>query len=382
MQNLPIQLNMGCCKVGTYTFENCEFCMTDKNLQDEHDSVFCSEELEIQTWENEIGFDHVKTRDLTDHILSICRREIISEADFIQILEVLNINRNQLSKFKRFQDKSGYSLQKIAFSGILLGRGSNEDKLFCLFSLIDLHGTSSLSKHDLIKAIKDLINLATSPSVPDSTYLASLAKLRPMAISKLIHELCIYDQCSQSQLREILATKDCWFLFSSKSLRSWIQNLNPMSQIRLTEESTGVPAAPGGGLVPVGNNGVLLNGIGNGDSGRAHLANGAALGSCLNYENGISAGRVNTESVTSSVSGVEEVLPNNVKEEVLSSSSDSNGPICLQVNLSPKEKKSFYFYANEDPVVKAMEFCKEHNLSPDYKEKLINTVTRIKHQVA
>jgi hypothetical protein len=311
--------------------------MTEKNYPEEQESIFCPEELEFQTWESEIGFENIKTRDLTDHVLSTCRREVIPESDFLKVLTFLKIPLDSQTRFKRFQEKNGYSLQKLLFSAILIGKGSNEDKLFSFFSFVDLHGTSFLSKHDLINAIKDLVNLSTSASVGESVYSASLVKLRPLAISKLIHELCVHDQCSQAQLRDLLNAKDCWFLFNSKNLRAWIRNLNLAVPVKLTEESTGLP---------------VVGGV-----------------------------RVNTESVTSSVSVVSEVLPDNVREEPLSSSSDSNGPICLQVNLSPREQASFYFYPSEDPVRKVVEFSKEHNLSPAYKDRLLQTVTKLKNQV-
>lgn len=324
---------MGCCKVGNYTFENCDFCLSDKDRLEDSDSKLPPEEAQILAWENEIGFSHIKTRELTDHLLSSCRREIIPESDFLKILTQLNLPQT-LETYKRFKEKSGYSLLKLSFSGILLGIGSNEEKLYSLFSLIDINGTCYLSKHDLINAISALVN--TSISVPENSYQSMLVKLKPLAITKLIHEICIYDQCSQSQLRDLLMAKDYWFLFESRALRNWIRNVGSGGvQVKLTEESTGLPQ---------GQN------------------------------------RVNTESMTS-LSVVSEVGQGNVREVALSSSSDSNGPICLQVNLSPKDKANFYFYPNEDPYAKALEFSEQYGLSGVEKDRLMNSVTKIKNQI-
>lgn len=325
---------MGCCKVGNYTFENCDFCLSDKDRAEDSDPKLTPEEIEILAWENEIGFTKIKTRDLTDHLLSASRREIIPENDFIKILTQLNLPSN-LDTYKRFKEKSGYSLIKISFSGILLGSGSNEEKLYSLFSLIDINGTCYLSKHDLINAISALVN--TSLSVPENSYQSNLVKLKPLAITKLIHEICIYDQCSQSQLRDLLMVKDYWFLFESRSLRNWIKNVGSGGfQVKLTEESTGLPQ---------GQN------------------------------------RVYTESLTSSLSVVSEVCQGNIREVAFSSSSDSNGPICLLVNLSPKEKANFYFYPNEDPFAKALEFSEQYGLSGADKDRLMNSVSKIKNQI-
>jgi len=325
---------MGCCKVGNYTFENCDFCLSDKDRVEDSDPSFCPEEIEIQAWENEIGFGKIKTRELTDHLLSNCRREVIEESEFLRILTQLQLP-SDIGKYKRFKEKNGYSLIKISFSGILLGSGSNEEKLYSLFSLLDINGTSYLTKHDLINAISALVSI--SLSVPESSYLSSLSKLKPLALTKFIHEICIYDQCSQSQLRDLLITKDYWFLFESKSLRNWIKNVGSGGfQVKLTEESTGLPQGPN---------------------------------------------RLFTESLVSSVSVVSEILQGNIREVALSSSSDSNGPICLQVNLSPNEKASFYFYPNEDPYGKALEFSQQHGLSPADKDRLLSSVTKIKNQI-
>lgn len=339
---------MGCCKLGNMYLEGCELCWADKN-HIESIIEYPPEELDLQKWESQPGLHNINSRQVIDSLLLNCKNKIISQSELEDILMSLNYKDFIEENFQMFKENHGYSYLKLAFSSILLGQGTNEDKLYCLFSLIDLDGNQFITKSDMIQSIQALVIIAICESSPQSPYISQLASLKPLAISMLTRELCTFDRISQSELRDLLTSKSHWDLFSSKSLRTWIIGLPqessqdvytvnsirnyPNYRMQYTEETTGLPMT------------------------LAH--------------------KQPTSSIVSSCSQSSELLPQNVQEEINSSSSDSSGPVCLKVNISPTKQDNFYFYIHEDPVKKAQDFAELHGLSPLYKQKLIKTVEKL-----
>ena len=86
----------------------------------------------------------------------------------------------------------------------------------------------------------------------------------------------------------------------------------------------------------------------------------------------------NHVSLISSDSQHSDKLPSIVQEEILSSSSDTNGPIGITVQISSSRDGSFYFYPYEDTSAKVAEFAKMNNLSSYSKQLLLDTVEKIK----
>lgn len=342
---------MGCCKSGNLSLEGCEMCFSDKNIENEDTIEYSAEELELQKWERQPGLQDFNSRQIIDALLQNCSQKVITEADLENTLISLKYKDFIKENFQRYKENTGFSYIKLAFSGILLGFGSNEDKLYCLFSLLDQEGSQFITKSDMSQSIKTLVTLAICEDLHENHYIRQLSSMKNQAIARLTSEICCFDRISQSELRDLLNNLRHWDVFNSKTLRSWVSTLPQESsqdvqtvsshraqglwRVPNTEESTGMP-------FPL-------------------------------------AQKIVTSSIDSSQSF--DALPNNVHEEIFSSSSDSSGPVCFKVNISPKQQETFYFYTNEDPLKKAQDFAEMYGLSPIYKQKLITTIVQIAEQV-
>ncbi|OMJ92752.1 hypothetical protein SteCoe_4380 [Stentor coeruleus] len=326
---------MGCCKSGNLSLEGCEMCFCDKHLENEEKIEYSTEELELQKWENKPGLQDFNSRQIIDALLQNCNQKVITEGDLENTLISLNYKNPINENFQRYKENSGYSYIKLAFSGILLGSGSNEDKLYCLFSLLDQEGSQFITKSDMAQSIKTLVSLAICEDFHENSYTKQLSSMKTQAIARLTSEICCFNKITQSELRDLINNLRHWDVFNSKTLRSWVsilpqessQDVQTVSSHRAqglwrvpnTEESTGMPF-------------LLVQ-----------------------------------KQITSSIDNSQsfDALPNNIHEEILSSSSDSSGPVCLKANISPKD-----FYVNEDLIKKPQEFVENYELSPIYKQKL------------
>ena len=161
-----------------------------------------------------------------------------------------------------------------------------------------------------------------------NSYISSLISVKEVSIITLISIICINEKITMLLLENILTDNACWFIFNSKSLRNWM----------ITQACALYQDVP-----PTQN----INDIRNAKSNGLNTEEETGLSKIL-------AQKVHYDSIISSISNVSDKIPNLIQEEFLSSSSDSEGPIELKIQVSRSRQGSFIFYANEDPMIKSL----------------------------
>ena len=349
---------MGCCKPSKLLSQSYELCCSGKGQVDEGSSEFFHEENLLQDWENQIMFNTLNTKNLTEELLSSCNSEVVSLQLLQAILQNVGYRGSASFNFYRFSQGSGYSFLKIYLSAVLLGIGSNEEKLVCLFSLLDPSGRGYAVREEFSKMISEIICLSLCEhleQVNGFPYLDSLKSAKSYTISKLTSSLCLEEKFTLPLLNARFADKYLWFMLSSRDLRGWmlsqLPHLRSPSAHLLQEnpfQSEGTNKSPIRYVVS--------------EEDTAIPKQQKAL----------------SDSIISIASRLSDRLPSLVEEEILSSSSDSEGPIQIKIQISPTGFGVFSWYPGEDPVGKAEDFALHNSLSEKYRDILISAIKKLK----
>jgi hypothetical protein len=337
---------MGCCKASKCLNDSVELCFPRESSGEIDINSLKSEELEFKSWENRINFQNIYTKDITENLLSNFAKTYLSLLELNRLVVSLGFRQVDYQDFERFLTPSGYSLVKIYLSGILLGKGSNQEKLVCFFNLLDPDGRRYTRKTDLSDAISEMITISIGDDTDikfSNEYIEKIRSAKSYTILNIKSKLCTDDFISMEMLNDLLTKNDLWCLFSSSGTRALMSNYleaNPLSinmpKFPTTEESTKI----------------IKN-------------------QKLKSE---------TDSATSN-SLISDRLPSILQEEILSSSSDSQGPIELKIQISPTSEDVFSFYPNEDPIPKALEFAESYKLAEDIKIMFIKNIEELKNNL-
>lgn len=341
---------MGCCKVSLIVNNGLELCCSDKAVIDEEPELIQPDEAEVQDWESQVLFHTVNSRAMTEELLSNCEEAVVSKDSLNRVLENIGYRGIVHKNFDRFKKKTGYSFKKIFLSSILLGKGNNEEKVICLFSLLNPNGLENLEITRLSGALEKMISLAFcehSKNEIKSKYLDSLYGLKPLAISNLTSRLCKGEKTNLEQLLTNISNTNSSFILSSKGIRTWALSLS-ISSVRPQSVQH----------FPINSGKILTS---EEDTRISKLQQ-----------------KIIYESILSGISDSSEKLPSQYSEEILSSSSDSAGPIEIKIQISPTNYGVFAFYPYEDPVAKAIEFAEIHNLPNSSREKLFKATAKLK----
>ena len=121
-------------------------------------------------------------RKVTEELLSNYKTQVLSQSELATLFENLGFKEMIFQDFQRFFVNSGYSLLFLYLSAILLGKGSNEDKVFCLYSLLDIEGNSYVSKSNLENAIKQLVSLSIGEYCDQDYLFPYISNLRSLKL--------------------------------------------------------------------------------------------------------------------------------------------------------------------------------------------------------
>ena len=359
---------MGCCKPSKLLNQSYEFCCSGMVQADESSFEFLHEETQLQDWENQLMFNTLRTKDLTEELLTHCKSEIIPLQVLQTIMQNLGYRGSVSCNFDRFSQGPGYSFLMLYLSAVLLGTGSNEEKIVCLFALLDPSGSGCTSREEFSTVISEILSLGLcekfgedldSDSDLVSRYLGSLRSMKYYTISKLISALCTEEKITFSMLNTAIAGKDLWFMLSSRDLRGWMLSQVPIRRYPSVEVSHENPFEVADSVKNNANK-VLIS----------------EEDTMITKPQ-----RKTSDSVISIVSKGSNKLPSMVEEEILLSFSDSEEPIQIRIQVSSTDFEIFSFYPVEDPVAKAEEFALQNKISNEYKSMLISELEKFKQNL-
>ncbi|OMJ91072.1 hypothetical protein SteCoe_6430 [Stentor coeruleus] len=126
------------------------------------------EESLIQDFEDSLNFSSILSKDFDIYFYKHCKNFKLTEKQFVAVMEELNIDitesisrpSNNKLLFEKFIQDELYDKRAMASLGIMLGKGSLEEKVKILFLNYDIEISDSLDPKEIKVMITDILEIA------------------------------------------------------------------------------------------------------------------------------------------------------------------------------------------------------------------------------
>lgn len=133
-----------------------------------HGFQYGREESLVQDFEDSLNFSSTKSRDFDIYFYKHSKNFKLTEKQFLAVMEELNIDvtesisRPSKTKllFEKFIQDELYDKRAMASLGIMLGKGSLEDKVKILFLNYDIEISDTLDPKEIKVMITDILEIA------------------------------------------------------------------------------------------------------------------------------------------------------------------------------------------------------------------------------